>query len=407
MLTIKQILTIAEKELRVWLQTPGNWITVLLVPFAFIAILGNIFGGGTPVFTIFAANEDKGDLGAEVIKQMEASPYIKLEVLPSQAEADRRVGSGERMAAVVIPANFNETVKTAQGGKIQLIIDPARAEDAGMITGIVQAALSKLMVDASVEREMAGMVQDLTTSDTGGVSQFDMNLFIKAGMKAVVAKQVNDAIDNPLIDLKKEVVSVSPNPVEATRLGALVPGYTLMFLFFLVSSLALTVVDERGQGSLRRLISTPAGKGVILAGKMLPFFFVAILQMIFVLLLSSWIFVMPLGNSPLALAIMIVATSACVVGLGIMIAALAKTENQASGMTALVVLVMAVISGCISDSIILWGPNFVTPHYWARMGILNVIQRGLGVESVLLPAGVLLGMAVVFFVIGARRFRFE
>jgi ABC-2 type transport system permease protein len=407
MLTIKQIYTIAEKELRIWLQSPSNWLTILLVPFAFIFLLGTIFGGKNPVFTVFAANEDRGDLGGNVIEQMKDSPYLKLEVLNSQAEADRRVGKGERMAAIVVPADFSEAVKTNQGGKILIIIDPAREEDAGMVTGIVQAALSKMMVDASVEREMSGMVSDINTGESSGVNQADMGLFIRAGMKAIVAKQVNDAMDNPLIDLQKEQVSESANPVEATRLGALVPGYTLMFLFFLLSSLATTVVEERSLGSLRRLMVTPAGKGVILAGKMLPFFLIAIVQMAFVLLVSSWIFDMPLGNSPLALAIMILATSLTVACMGIFVAAIVKTENQAGGITLLIVLVMAVISGSVSDSIILWGPNFVTPHYWARMGILNVIQRGLGVESVLLPAGVLLGMSVIFFVIGARRFRFE
>src|SRR5512142_3228468 len=124
MLSIKQILTLAGKELRIWLQSPGNWLTVLLVPFAFIALLGAVFGGGTPVFTIFAANEDKGSLGADVIKQLQDSPYLRLELLPSQAEADRRVGRGERMAAAVIPANFSEAVKTDQGGRVLVIIDP-------------------------------------------------------------------------------------------------------------------------------------------------------------------------------------------------------------------------------------------------------------------------------------------
>jgi len=49
----------------------------------------------------------------------------------------------------------------------------------------------------------------------------------------------------------------------------------------------------------------------------------------------------------------------------------------------------------------------LTPHYWARQGMLNVLQRGMGLEGVWLPAGVLLGMSILFFVIGARRFKFE
>jgi ABC-2 type transport system permease protein len=178
-------------------------------------------------------------------------------------------------------------------------------------------------------------------------------------------------------------------------------------LFFLLSHIATAVVDERSQGSLRRLLVTPASKGVILAGKMLPFFFIAIGQMVFVLLVSSWVFKVSLGNSPLALAAIVLATALSVATLGILVAALVKNENQAGGLTILVVLALAVISGCISESIQIMGLNLVTPQYWARQGLLNVLQRGLGLEGVWLPVAILLGMSAVFFVAGARRFKFE
>ncbi len=406
MLAIKQILAIAYKELRLWLQIPGNWLTILLVPFAFIAILGSVFGG-SPVFTIFAANEDQGELGASVIRQLQESPNLSLDLLPSQAEADRRVGKGERSAAVVVPANFSAAAKTEEGATLLLIIDPARQSDAGLVDGLVKAALSRMMVDASIEREMSGMVSDIHTGELGGTSSFDFDTFIKAGIKAVVAKQVNAAIDSPLIDLQKQAVSISANPIEATTLSGLVPGYTLMFLFFLLSHIATSVVEERSLGSLRRLLVTPASKAAILAGKMLPFFLIAIVQMTFVLLVSSWVFKMSLGNSPLAMAVIILATALTVAALGILVAAFVKNETQAGGVTILVVLVLAVISGCMSDQIQMIGPNFLTPHYWARQGILNVMQRGMGLEGVWLPAAVLVSMSVLFFLVGAKRFRYE
>ena len=146
---------------------------------------------------------------------------------------------------------------------------------------------------------------------------------------------------------------------------------------------------------------------MILAGKMLPFFLIAIGQMLFVLLVSSWIFNMSLGNSLSALLVIVIATALSAATLGILVAALVKTESQASALTILVVLVLAVISGCINESIQLWGPNMVTPHYWARLGMLNVLQRGMGLEGVLMPAGILLALSVIFFVVGARRFKFE
>ncbi len=406
MLAIKQLLAISYKELRLWLQTPGNWLSILLVPFAFIAVMGSIFGRSTPVFTIYAVNEDEGDRGAEVIKMLGDSPNLELEVLPSRAEADRRVGSGERMAAAIIPAGFTQAVTTDAGGAITVIVDPARKKDAGLVKGLMQAALSKLMVDAAVERGMSGMIDDMQ-GGVGGVNQGDMQLFIRAGVKAVVSNQVEDALDHPLIPVDSTAVSDVPNPVKPNLLAGYVPGYTLMFVFFLLSQLASTVVEERSLGSLRRLLTTPVDKAVILLGKMLPFFLIAAAQMAFVLLVSSVVFSMPLGNSPVALAAVILATAITVATMGIMIAALMKTENQAGVVTILIVLVLAVISGCMSDSIMLPGISMATPHYWAREGMTSVLQRGAGLNEVLMPVGILLGMSVLFFVIGARRFRYE
>jgi ABC-2 type transport system permease protein len=114
-----------------------------------------------------------------------------------------------------------------------------------------------------------------------------------------------------------------------------------------------------------------------------------------------------LGNSLPALIVIIVATAFSAATLGILVAAIVKNESQAGVLTILVVLVLAVISGCINESIQLVGINLLTPHYWARQGMLNVLQRGMGLEGVWLPAGVLLGMSILFFVIGARRFKFE
>jgi hypothetical protein len=40
-------------------------------------------------------------------------------------------------------------------------------------------------------------------------------------------------------------------------------------------------------------------------------------------------------------------------------------------------------------------------------GIQNVIARGMGMDGVLMQSGILLGMAVLFFAIGAWRFKYE
>jgi ABC-2 type transport system permease protein len=401
---LRKIFSIAIKELRLWLQTPGNWLTVFLLPLAFIGILGSVFGKGTPVVTVFAVNADQGERGAEIIELLANSENLEFEMLGTQAEADSHVAKGDRMAAVVIPENFSEAIKTTEGGSILIIVDPARAAEGGLVTGLVQSALIKSIVYAEIDRALQGLFKNKSIE---GVSQGDFQLFINAGIKAVLAKSVNEAIDNPLIKVKTEPSAQKAGDAQISIMSSLSPGLALFFAFFLISHLANTVVNERETGTLRRLITTPTSRAVILLGKALPFVFVAIFQLGFVLAICNILFGMQLGSEPLALAVIILSTGLAVAGLGILVAALVKNGAQASvGATALA-MALAAVSGCMMPQVKVEGLNMVTPHYWALEGIQNVIARGMGMEGVLVQSCVLLGMAVLFFAIGAWRFRYE
>lgn len=401
---LRKIFSIAMKELRLWLQVPGNWLVVFLLPLAFVGILGSVFGKGTPVITAFAVNADKGERGAEIIDLLANSENLEFEMLATQAEADARVAKGDRMAAVVIPEDFSEKVTTSDGGSILIIVDPARQRDAGLVTGLVQSALIKSVVYAEIDRALQGMFKGKTVQ---GVDNNTFQVFINAGLKAVLAKSVNDAIDNPLIKVETEPLSEKSSDAEISIMSSLSPGFALFFAFFMISHLAETVINERETGTLRRLITTPINRMSILIGKALPFFLLAVLQLVFVLAICNMMFGMELGSEPLALATIIVCTGLSVAGLGIMIASLVKNAAQAGVGAMALALAMAAVSGCMMPEVKVQGLNMITPHYWALDGIQNVIARGMGMDGVLMQSGILLGMTVLFFVVGVWRFKYE
>jgi ABC-2 type transport system permease protein len=47
------------------------------------------------------------------------------------------------------------------------------------------------------------------------------------------------------------------------------------------------------------------------------------------------------------------------------------------------------------------------PQYWANRAFDDLLLRGLGLQDVALELAVLLGFAILFFVIGLWRFDFE
>jgi len=401
---LRKIISIAYKELRLWLQSPGNWLTVLLVPFAFIGIFGSAFSKGTPVVTVYAVNLDRGEHGAEIISLLEKSENLNLEMLATQEEADVLVNKGSRMAAVVIPEDFSTSITTDEGAAILVITDPARGDQAGIVTGLVQEALIKPVVFAEIERAISGLFKGQSVE---GVDENIFKTFINAGIKAVVAKSVNEAIDSPLIKIDPKPYSEAATQGTISLFSQIAPGSALLFAFFMVSHLAGAVVEERSTGTLRRLMSTPLNKASLLLGKALPFFLIAAIQLVFVLLICNQLFGLPLGNSPLALIVIIFAISLTVAGMGILVAGLARSETQSGSIAIFIVLAMGAISGAMVPQLKIPGIGFITPHYWALEGIQNVIARGMGLEGVIVQAGILLGMAVLFFTIGAWRFKYE
>jgi ABC-2 type transport system permease protein len=91
-----------------------------------------------------------------------------------------------------------------------------------------------------------------------------------------------------------------------------------------------------------------------------------------------------------------------------LIGVLAKSDEQAIIFSLVPMFVLAGLGGAWV-SLEVTGPTFqaighVSPVAWAMDGFKNIIARGLGLDSVLLPAAALIGYAILFLCIAAWRF---
>jgi ABC-2 type transport system permease protein len=110
-------------------------------------------------------------------------------------------------------------------------------------------------------------------------------------------------------------------------------------------------------------------------------------------------------------ATLLVAFSAalCISALGLLIGILAKTEEQAIIFSLVPMFLFAGLGGAWVP-LEVTGPTFqaighVSPVAWGMDGFENIVARGLGFDSVLLPAAALIGYAVFFFILATGRFR--
>ena len=117
------------------------------------------------------------------------------------------------------------------------------------------------------------------------------------------------------------------------------------------------------------------------------------------------------GRDYAALALILFTFALAGTALGVMLAAFSRTVSQAGGLTFLFSMTMAALGGA-------WWPLEITPKFyqdavqilpstWAMRGFNDVIIRGQGVEGILLESLVLVGFALLFFVIGIWKLKFE
>jgi len=101
----------------------------------------------------------------------------------------------------------------------------------------------------------------------------------------------------------------------------------------------------------------------------------------------------------------------CSTSLGILLAAIARTESQVSGISTLVLWVAGLVGGAFIPAFVLGDflntIGKVVPHYWAIQAYTDLMVRGQGVTDILPELGILAGFTAVFFVIGLLRFRFD
>jgi ABC-2 type transport system permease protein len=189
-----------------------------------------------------------------------------------------------------------------------------------------------------------------------------------------------------------------------------VPGYTIFGVFFIVLTLASSFLQEKNDGTFQRILTAPLSKTALIIGKLLPYYLVNLIQIGLMFTVGVVFFDLRLGNMP-ALILVSLALSAAANGLGLMVAAIGRTEAQVNALSVLLAITLSALGGMMVPAFVM--PGFMktlsqfTPHAWALAGYHDVIIRGLGVRDVLGEAGVLFGFSALFFLLALWRFRFD
>jgi ABC-2 type transport system permease protein len=393
---------IGVRDLKVTVRDRASLAVLIVMPMVLIVILSSALGGisdnigKTPVAIL---NLDKGTVGADVTDSFfsdgQLSDLFLAQRMRNPEEARALVANGQLAGALVVPPDFSRRLNTGRPSVLTLYVDPGR-QIAGSIFRSVAESLSTRVSAASIAaRTSAYYVGQLRVPDASFIPR-------------VIGTAVQSASDTGALTAVGLQETTAARGEELSMLAYYSGAMSVMFLMFGAMFGAFSLVRERDNWTLPRMLMTPTSRVEILGGKMLGVFMIgagqfAVLYTFTTVLGVRW-------GDPFAIVLIAVSTVGAATGLSIFIAAVAKTVRSVSGLAQMLIQFMAAIGGSFIP--VSQFPAWMQPmHYasvngWAIDGILAVMRGGNAI-SVLPNVAALLGIAGFFFAVGSWRLRWE
>lgn len=376
------------------------------LPLIFTAVIGVGISGfgdeGQQRWPLLVVDRDPGVMSTQLIVRLESDPALEVSVVAETAPQD-----DAPLATLILPETFSEQLLAGEAVTLQLETNAEESiADGQIVQQSVQAALNEVASSIQIAGVSLRVAESIGLFDADGAP--DRAAYAEDARSEAATLLQSGA---PITVEASQVTRRDDTSTEvAVGFQQTSPGIGVMFTMFFITYGGATLLLEREQGTLRRLLTTPISKASILAGKVLGVFLSGVVQFSILVIFGQLVFGVDWGRQPLALALMIVAFIFSITCFSIMLAALVRTYAQVDALATVIILPMSALGGAM------W-PSEITPPFmqtlgmfmptgWAMRGFHDIITRGLGVQDVLLEAGVLFGFGALFLAIGAWRFKF-
>ena len=406
---MKKILQIGWKDLRVIFRDRAALILMLLAPFAMTVGMGLVTGtlsssgGGLSQVPVVVVNLDQSTLGnalAEVLKSPELSKLLVVEENNDVTAARALLDADQTAAVVIIPVGFTASVIPQDGqaisadAQIEIYKNPSRTISTGVVQSIVESFLNEVETG-----RIGGQVAVAQLLASGLVPQQQA---VQVGMQ-IGTRLANERGNLQTLTLNTRQASVSEEP---SFLMYIAPGFALLFLMYTVSLGGKTLLTERQEGTLTRLMTTPTGPSQVLVGKMAGTYMLGLAQMTILITASALLLGLRWGD-PLAMVILLLTTVAAATGWGMLLAAFSRTPGQVSSIGMAMTLLFGLVGGSFFGGVmpgVIGYIGMLTPNYWGQKGF-NTLANGGNMQDLLPVYAATLVMAAILLVISVFIFR--
>jgi len=367
---------IAKKEFFHIYRDPRSLALVILMPALLMLLFGYAVTLDVKNISMAVLDRDRSQESLIFIQRFSASPYFNLRFwVRDEKEMRQLIDEGEVKMGLVLPWDFSKTIKAEEIVPIQVLIDGSDANTANLILSYAQA----------IARQYT---QDKTILKVSRMGIENLNFPIEA---------------RPRVWFNEDLESKN----------YFVPG--LIAVIMSIIGVLLTgqvIVREWEKGTMELLISTPVRKGELMIGKLFPYFFLGLLDLLLAVLMGKWVFEVPLRGSIFLLVALSCVYIFVALALGLIISTVARTQLLANQMAMIAgFLPTFLLSGFTFSianmptwlQIITYG---IAPRYYVAI-LKDIFLKGIGFSFLWRETLVLIAMAIAGLWVASKTFKKE
>jgi ABC-2 type transport system permease protein len=339
---------------------------------------------------LLLCNKDTGGVSKQLIAAIEKVGMFdikKLTATESEKDIAARMHEKDALVAIIVPADFSVTITAKANATAAKALN-----NFGLQTDTSHAPIDSLqpinllyhpVLQASFRQSIQGALRSALQMVQS--KQVLKSLYYSLNEKELPAALEDEIVNNRAAINETPISRDGSNTIpNATQHN--IPAWTIFAMFFVVISLGSSVVREKLNGSFIRLKTLPTNYLVALLSKQLTYLLVTLLQAALIFALGVWLFPvigLPKLNLPadiMGLLLVSVICGWCAVSFAICIGVFAQTQEQANGIGAVSVVLMAAIGGLLVPSFAMpqsFQPVIkLSPLHWCLQAYYGLFLEG-------------------------------
>jgi ABC-2 type transport system permease protein len=373
---MRRVFFLAQAELLHVIRDRATLVQVLVVPMVQILILANAATFEIRDTRMWVVDLDRTSVSRGLVNRFAASGHFDITGTTSSLEAaNEALLRGDMTLALVIPRDFEADVVRTRHANVELVVNA----DKGAAAGIVQSYAATILGAYSAE------LTRLRPSGFGG-----------AGMARAA----------PGIDIRYRS---RYNPTLNYQ-HYMVPGL-LVALVTMIGTLltAQNIAREKELGTLEQLNVTPITRGQFIAGKLLPFWLIGLIELALGLTLGVLVFDVPVRGSVFLLFGVAGLYLLVALGIGLWISTIVDTQQQAMFVAFFIINIYMLMSGLFTpiDSMAPWAQTAAELNPVRHFVAISraILIKGAGLADIARPLTFLAVFAAVVLTSAVLQYR--